>query len=57
MKERDELEGVMAVSELDGFWGFSSSEMLELTLRLNTWTVPLSLETASHRAVEENAKL
>ena len=28
-----------------------------LILRLKTWTVPLSLETTSHWAVEENAKL
>lgn len=29
----------------------------ELTLRLKTWTVPLSLETASHWAFEEKARL
>jgi len=57
MKEREELDGVMAASELDELCDFSCSGMLELTLRLNTWTVPLSLETASHWAVEENAKL
>ena len=28
-----------------------------LILRLKTWTVPLSLETANHWAFEENAKL
>ena len=57
MKERDELDGVTAASELDELCVFSSSGMLECFLRLNTWTVPLSLETASHWAVEENAKL
>lgn len=29
----------------------------ESTLRLNTWTVPFSLETANHCALEENARL
>ena len=29
----------------------------ELTLRPKTWTVPLSLETASHSALEEKARL
>ena len=29
----------------------------ESTLRLKTWTVPLSLERASHCAVEEKARL
>lgn len=29
----------------------------ESTFRLKTWTVPLSLETANHWAVEEKARL
>ena len=29
----------------------------KLTLRLNTWTVPLSLETANHCMFSEKAKL
>jgi hypothetical protein len=57
MKERDELDGAMVASELDEPCDFSFSGTLELTLRPKTWTVPLSLETAYHRAVEENAKL
>jgi hypothetical protein len=49
MKERDELEGAMAASELDEPCDVSfSGTPLELTLRLKTWTVPLSLETANH---------
>jgi len=50
MKERDELGGAMAASELDDEpcdVSFSGTP-LELTLRLKTWTVPLSLETANH---------
>lgn len=48
MNERDELDGVIAASELDVLGNFSSSGPLELPLRVNTWTVPLSLDTASH---------
>lgn len=57
MKERCETAA--------GVEGFGSIELhvlsipidLESTFRLKTWTVPLSLETASHCAVEENARL
>ena len=48
MNDREELDGVMATSELGAFCDFLCSWGLGLALRLKTWTVPLSLETASH---------
>lgn len=57
MNARGELDGETAASEWDLLFDFSCSGGLELALRLKTWTVPLSLETASHWAVEENATL
>jgi hypothetical protein len=57
MNERDELDCVTARFESDAVRDFSFPADAELTLRLKTWTVPLSLETANHWAVEENAKL
>lgn len=56
MKERDEFDDETARFGSDALRGFSFEDP-ELTLRLKTWTVPLSLETANHWAVEENAKL
>lgn len=57
MKERDETA--------DGTERFGSDELRDLSLpndpdstfRLKTCTVPLSLETASHWALEEKATL
>lgn len=57
MKERDVLDCVTARFGSDALRGLSFPADAELTLRLKTWTVPLSLETANHWAVEENAKL
>ena len=54
INEREEwgdVTGLDALSEL------SVPGNLALFLRLKTWTVPLSLETANHWAFEENAKL
>lgn len=56
-KERDEFDDVVARLPLNELRDLSFPEEPELTLRLKTWTVPLSLETASHSAAEENAKL
>lgn len=57
MKEREEFDDETARLGSDAVREFSFPEDPEFTLRLKTWTVPLSLETASHWAVEENAKL
>jgi len=58
MNGRDELNDVMeATEECEELCDFSCSVLLILTLRQKTWTVPLSLETANHWAVDENAKL
>lgn len=57
MKERwDTADGDVAFDS-DAPLGLSTPKAAESTFRLNTWTVPLSLETASHCAVEEKARL
>lgn len=56
MKERDEV-GDVATPGSAALLGLSFLGDPELTLRLKTWTVPLSLETASHCAFEEKARL
>lgn len=56
MKDKDELvDGERLGSEMVLEWSFPGDS--ELTFRPKTWTVPLSLETASHSAEEENARL
>lgn len=57
MKESDEVDDATARLELDAPRDLSFPGDAKLTLRLKTWTVPLSLETTSHCAVEENAIL
>lgn len=52
MKDRDDVGNVGS----DVLRGSLPADP-ELTLRLKTWTVPLSLETASHWAFEEKARL
>lgn len=56
MKERDEV-GDEAKLGSDEVCFLSALKDPVLTLRLKTWTVPLSLETASHWAFEEKARL
>ena len=56
MKDRDELvNGERLGSDTVREWSFPGDS--GLIFRLKTWTVPLSLETASHSAEEENARL
>lgn len=61
MNERDEarLWPVAGAGIASGFGTvmFSCSCTPWLIFKLKTWTVPLSLDTASHFAVEENARL
>lgn len=57
MKERGELDFVTARSGPDAFCDSPLPCKAGLTIRLKTCTVPLSLVTDSHWAVEENAKL
>lgn len=57
MKERDEPDGTGERLGSDEFRETSATGDPALTLRPKTWIVPLSLETASHSAVGENAKL
>lgn len=56
MKDRDEFDDEVTILESEEI-RISFPLDPELTFRLKTWTVPLSLETASHWAVEENARL
>lgn len=55
INDRDELAAGIFGS--DEGQGLSFPVNPKLTLRLNTWTVPLSLETASHCMFSEKAKL
>lgn len=55
-KDKGEVEELTAELESGVFHNLSAAGDPGI-LRLKTWTVPLSLETASHWAVEENAKL
>lgn len=57
MKERDEPDDVTARLASDPPRDLSFPKDPKLTLSPNTWTVPLSLDTASHWAFEENAIL
>lgn len=57
IKERDERAGGFDRLDSGALRDLSIPKDPESTLRLKTWTVPLSLETASHCAVEENARL
>lgn len=57
INERDEFDDVTAELDADALPEASLPVDPELTLRPKTWTVPLSLETASHCAVDEKAKL
>lgn len=57
IKERDELDDDAEALASDGDRACSIPGDPELTLRLKTCTVPLSLETASHCALGEKAKL
>ena len=57
MKERDKPDDATARLASDAPWDLSFPKDPELTLSPKTWTVPLSLDTASHWAVEENAIL
>ena len=56
MKERDEMADELG-GLVDGLRDLSFPKDPESTFRLKTWTVPLSLETASHWALEEKARL
>lgn len=57
MKERCETaDGVVALVSV-GSRDLSTPRDPDSTFRLKTCTVPLSLETASHWAVEEKARL
>ena len=55
--EREDKADCIERGDLDELLDLSSPKATESTLRLKTWTVPLSLETASHWAVEEKARL
>lgn len=57
MKESDEImeEGDPWFSDV--LCNLSLFSVPKSAFRLKTWTVPLSLETASHWAVEEKARL
>lgn len=57
IKERDELDDDTEALASDGDRACSIPGDPELTLRLKTCTVPLSLETDSHCALGEKAKL
>lgn len=57
MKERDEMPDGLGRLISDVLRDLSLPKDPESTFRLKTWTVPLSLETASHWAVEEKARL
>lgn len=57
IKERDERPGGVESFDSGALRDLSIAKDPESTLRLKTWTVPLSLETASHCAVEEKARL
>lgn len=57
IKERDELDDGRARLGSETSRELSFPGDPELSFRLKTWTVPLSLETASHCAEEENARL
>ena len=57
MNESDELDDATTGFELDAPGDLSLPGDDTLTLRLKTWTVPLSLETANQCAVGENAIL
>lgn len=56
-KESDEFDDVTGRFGSEAVCDVSFPGDLELTLRPKTWTVPLSLDTASHWAVEEKARL
>lgn len=57
MKDRDEVDDVTARLGLEKLSNLSLPRFPKLDFRLKTWTVPLSLETANHWAVGENARL
>lgn len=57
MKERERMADGLVRLGSDVFRGLSFPSVPESAFKLKTWTVPLSLETANHWAVEEKARL
>lgn len=57
INERDKAADGLIGLDSDVVCDLSCPNNPESTFRLNTWTVPLSLETANHWAVGEKARL